>query len=128
MSGKLLDRARKDAKKYVTKGGFQEKITLTTPDSSISIETTGFASKHWINFDTDGNASNSKNAHICLDETELIKANYPVRNADKEVYLLRHRVAVEDSSKEVKNYVIIESFPDETLGLIVCILGDYGIN
>lgn len=128
MAGSLLNRARKDAKRYVTKGGFQETITLETSDGSMSIETTGFASKHWINFDTDGNAANSKNAHICLDEDKLVAAGYPVRNSDKEVYLLKHRVSVKDSSGEVKTYVIIESFPDETLGLIVCILGDYGTN
>lgn len=128
MAGSLLNRARKDAKKYVTKGGFEETIFLETPDGLTSLETTGFASKHWINFDTDGNAANSKNAHICLDEDKLALANYPVRNSNQEVFLLKHRVTVKDSSGIEKKYVVIESFPDETLGLIVCILGDYAAN
>lgn len=125
MSGNLLNNAKKDSKKYVTKGGFQSDIILKTADSLITIETTGYHTKHWINFDTDGNSVNSKNAHICLDEEKLTLLGYPVRNSDKEVSLKNHRVSVKDSSDEVKEYVIKEWFPNETLGLIVCILGDY---
>lgn len=128
MPGSLLNRARKDSKKYVTTGGFEENICIQTPDGLKSLSTTGFVSKHWINFDTDGNAANSKNAHICLDEDKLVLGNYPVRNLNQEVFLLKHRVTVKDSSGLDKKYVIIETFPNETLGLIVCILGDYGTN
>lgn len=128
MAGNTLNKARRDAKKYVTKGGFQENIILKTANGLKTIETTGFVSKHWISFDTDGNAANSKNAHICLDESELVKLEYPVRNNQDEVYLRGHKVSTEDSTGRVKEYVIKEWFPDETLGLIVCILGDYGKN
>lgn len=128
MTGNLLNRARKDAKKYVTKGGFQEEIILKTADSSIELITTGLATKHWINFDADGASINSKNAHICLSEDELVSNNYPVRNSDNEVYLMNHKVSIKDSTGVLKNYVIKEWFPDETLGLIVCILGDYESN
>lgn len=125
MAGKTLLKARRDAKKYVTKGGFEENIILKSADGFNTLETTGFVSKHWINFDTDGNAANSKNAHICVDEDLLVAGNYPVRNSDNEVFLRDHRVTAPDSSGVTKEYVIIEWFPDETLGLIVCILGDY---
>lgn len=125
MSGKLLNRIRLDAKKYVTAGGFEEDITLTTPDGNTVLATTGFVSKHWINFDTDGNATNTKNAHITIDESKLTDSSYPVRNANKEVSLRNHRVTAKDSSGLEKSYVIIEVFPDETLGLIACILGDF---
>ena len=128
MAGKTLDKARRDAKKYVTKGGFEENIILKSADGLITLETTGFVSKHWINFETDGSASNSKNAHITIDEAELVKNNYPYRNTAKEVYLRSHKVSTPDSSGELKEYVIKEWFPDETLGLIVCILGDYESN
>lgn len=128
MSGKLLIRARRDARKHLKSGGFEETILLETVDASISIETKGWASKHWINFDADGVSVNSKNAHITLDELELVSLNYPVRNENKEVYLFNHRIFVSDSSGELKSYVIKEWFPDETLGLITCILGDYEFN
>ena len=128
MAGNLLNKARRDSKKYVTKGGFQEDIILETANGLISIETTGFVSKHHIDYDSDGSSINSKNAHICLSEEELVLKAYPVRNSSNEVYLLNHKVLTKDSSGIAKNYVIKEWFPDETLGLIVCILGDYEFN
>lgn len=128
MSGKLLIRARIDSKKYITKGGFQEDIILETADGLKTVETTGFVSKHWVNFSSDGLPLNSKNAHICLDEDALVLLDYPVRNEDNEVHLQNHKVRTKDSSGGLKEYVIKEWFPDETLGLIVCILSDYESN
>lgn len=128
MSGNLLNRARRDSKRFITKGGFQENIVLKTTNGLISVETTGLASKHWINFDTDGSSVNSKNAHICIDEDALVLLGYPVRNSSNEVSLFNHRVLVPDSSGIIKEYLIKEWFPDETLGLIVCILSDYESN
>ena len=128
MSGKALNRIRKHSKRIITRGGFEENITLKSADGLTSLELTGFVSKHWINFDTDGNAANSKNAHITIDEDVLENAGYPYRNADGEVDLRRHTVTAPDSTKILKNYVIIEWFPDETFGLIACILGDYELN
>ena len=125
MSGNLLQRARRDSLKYLTKGGFEETIFLKTKNGLNEALTTGFSSKHHINFDADGNSINSKNAHICISETELVSLGYPVRNANNEVDLYLHRVSVSDSSGLTKEYVINEIFPDETLGLITCILGDF---
>jgi hypothetical protein len=41
------------------------------------------------------------------------------------VALQGHKVAVADSTGVVKNYVVREQYPDETIGLIVLILGTY---
>jgi hypothetical protein len=125
MAGNILQKARRDAKKYITKGGCEEDIILTSADGLSVLETKGWVSKHWINFETDGNPANSKNAHITLDEELLKSENYPVRNSSQEVSLYRHKVTTKDSTGVNKNYSIIEWLPDETLGLIVCILGDY---
>lgn len=124
MSGGLLNAAKKDAKLYVKEGGFQEDILLSTPSGSVTLATTGFATKHHISFDTDGTSINAKNAHICIDEEALQLAGYPVR-VDEEVNLLNHRVTFKDSSGVDKKYIVKENFPDETLGLIVCVLGDF---
>lgn len=125
MAGSLLDKVRRDSKRYVTAGGFHDDIVLKTTDGLTQIALTGFVSKHWINFDTDGAPVNSKNAHICIDEDVLEELNYPYRNSDGEVALKNHRVFTKDSTGGLKSYVVKEWFPDETLGLIVCILGDY---
>ena len=125
MSGKILQLAKRDAKHFVTSGGFEESIVLITPTRDKQLSLTGLATKHWINFDTDGNPVNSKNVHICIDESFLVANGYPVRNAKGEINLMKHLVSFPDSSGMVKNYVVRENFPDETLGLIVCILGDF---
>lgn len=125
MSGSILQRAKADAKRYVTSGGFEENITLTTPNRLTTIAITGYATKHWINFDTDGLPINAKNAHVCVDESLLITLGYPTRNAKGEVNLRNHIVSYPDSSGTLKKHVVNEQYPDETLGLIVLILGDY---
>lgn len=124
MSGNLFQLAKRDAKFFVSNGGFEESIELVTPSKDKSLQLTGFATKHHINFDSDGNPVNTKNVHICIDESVLVANGYPVRNAKGEIFLKNHQVSFPDSSGIVKTYVVRENFPDETLGLIVCVLGD----
>lgn len=122
--GSILDRARTDAKRYVTSGGFETEIVISTPDNAVQLTLNGYSSKHFVSFDSDGNSISSKNAHICIDEDILTTNNYPTRNSRGEVSLLNHRVSCADSTGDVKNYIVRENYPDESLGLIVCILGD----
>jgi hypothetical protein len=110
---------------YVNKTGYQEEIEMSTPDRSLTINITGWAVKHHISFDSDGNQVNTKNARATIDEAVLVAKGYPVRNANQEIALVRHLVSYKDSSGIVKNYYVRESFPDETLGMICLILGDY---
>lgn len=125
MSGSLLSAARKDAKRYVKEGGFQEDIFLSTPSGHIGVNITGLKSKHHFEYESDGTLLNDRNAHICIDEDDLAAENYPVRDSNGEINLINHRVRATDSSGEEKNYIIKENLPDETLGLIVCLLGDF---
>ena len=125
MSGSIFELAKRDAKHFLQKGGFEETIVLTNPSGDKSLSLTGFATKHHISFDSDGLPINGKNAHVTVDEKFLVDNGYPVRNSGGEVSLLKYKVSVPDSSGLVKNYVVKENFPDETLGLIVLILGDY---
>lgn len=128
MSGKTLNRARRDSAKYITAGGFEENITLTTPDGNTVLNTTGWAPKHWLNFDADGGSINTKNAHITIVESKLVEAGYPVRNQAGEIHLRGHKVTAKDSSEVEKHYIITEWKPTETIGLIYCDLGDYELD
>lgn len=125
MSGTLLQKARIDFKKYVTGGGFEDDIILETADGSLSISITGFVSRHWISFVTDGLDANSKSSHVCIDEELLIENNYPYKNSYGDVHLKYHKVSVKDSAGILKKYVINEWFDNQTFGLIPCILGEY---
>lgn len=120
-----LAQAKYDWLRFSTAGGFEVEITLTPPvGEAVMIK--GLATKHNNSVGTDGLPINAKNAHCSLIESYLTGLGYTVRDTNGEVNLRNHRVSFADSSGVVKNYIIKETMPDETVGVIVCILGDYG--
>lgn len=122
----LIDIINRDIRKITTNlNGFGVAIKVTTPDNVTSVDIVGLHTKHHLGIDTEGNQVNTKNAHIAISEQVLIDLAYPVRNLSNEVDLKGHKIIVKDSTGINRNYVIREWFPDETIGLIVCILGDY---
>lgn len=119
----LIDKAKADIKRITSNSKeFARSMTFTAPTDE-TITTKGLHSKHYIGIDSEGNPVNAKTAYVSVSEENL--AGYPVRNADGEVDLKGHRVSVVDSTGTTKEYYINEFFPDETIGLIVCILQDY---
>ena len=119
----LLDTARMDAKNIV-QGEFSSPCTITNPQRSVSVSLSALATKHHIIINPDtGQPVNAKNAHICLSETKLNELGYITR-VNGEVSLVGHFINVSDSTGIVKKYKISETWPNETLGLIVCILQD----
>lgn len=125
MSGSILQLAKRDAKRFVTVGGFQETMMIKTPSGDKSVLLTGFATKHHLSFDSDGLPIDAKNVHVTIDENLFVAAGYPVRNNRGEVALKGHLVSFPDSTGIVKNYIVNRLLPDEVLGLITLILGDY---
>lgn len=124
MSGRLLQQARKDALKINKAIGWEEDIKLSTPDHTFTIDLKGIHTKHHISFDDAGQRINAKNAHILIDEKDLIENDYTYRNNTGNVALIGHFVDVADSNGDIKKFKINETYPSETFGLIVCILGD----
>lgn len=119
----LLEMARQDVKDITSNlNDFSVPATFTSPtNQTITINV--IHSKHHLRFDTDGNPVNSKNAHLSFAESNMV--GYVIRNGAGEVSLKGHRVTVKDSTGLDKQYVISQGFPDEMLGLIVCILSDF---
>ena len=123
----LIDRAKSDIKAITSNPDeWAVSIAFTAPTGEIAT-LNGLHSKHHMGMDTDGNRVNSKNAHISFSEELLTAQNYPVRK-DGKVKLNGHKINVKDSTGIIGNYVINEAFPDETIGLITCILGSHGTN
>ena len=119
----LLDTARMDAKNIV-QGEFSSPCTITNPQRSVSVSLSALATKHHIIINPEtGQPVNAKNAHICLSETKLNELGYITR-VNGEVSLVGHFINVSDSTGIVKKYKISETWPNETLGIIVCILQD----
>lgn len=122
--GRILQMAHRDANRIVMQGGFQDDILISNPDNTITVSTPGFRTKHWVNYDNEGNSTDTKNAHVCVSESDLVLKGITVRNNIQEVALKNYFVQVKDNTGILKKYVVRRNYPDETLGLIVLILGD----
>ena len=121
----LIDQAKSDIEDITSNtDGFGVALFFEGPCGEFA-EITGLHTKHHLGVDTEGNSVNSKNAHVSFSEKFLTDLNYPVRNLDGEVSMVGHKVRVKDSTGLDKTYVIEENYPDETIGLIVCILGNF---
>lgn len=120
----LIDTARTSIRRITgSLPGFGVEMLLTAPTGQ-TLYVTGLHSKHHLGVDTEGNPVNTKNAHVSFHESYLTDASYPSRNAQDEISLINHSVRVKDSSGRDRTYKIRAQYPNETTGLIVCILGD----
>jgi len=98
-----------------------------TLNSAEQFTLPGIYTKHYLGVDTEiGQRANAKKASVSVSEKFFTNVGYPIRNADGEVSMKDHQVAVKDGRGIVNLYVVREWFPDEAMGLIVFILGDYG--
>jgi hypothetical protein len=123
-------------------------IIISLKDGSQPYSFSGLAIKHFTKTNNFGEIINTKQAHInfsenslyvyLLDEFEnniidefgnniILDSSFLVRNNEGEIALLECRVAWKDSSGRMLNYSIEQQFPDETIGMITCILGDLKI-
>ncbi len=122
----ILDLVKSDWKSITTNtNDFGVDITLTTPTDSQSIEIVGLATRHHLGINSEGLLVNSRNVHVSFSEQQLIDESYPYLDANNEVNIKKHKVTFNDSRGDSRTYIIKEFFPDETIGVIVCILGAY---
>ena len=123
MSGRLMKMIRKDAK-TINKGlGWEEDVTISTPDGTFEVSTKMIHTEHHLSFDTEGQRINSKNSHVLVCEDDLKRENYPYRNSTTNISLLGHKVTV-NSDLGLKHFVVSENYPSETFGMIVLVLKD----
>lgn len=122
----LLERAKADIEKITSNlNEFARAATFYAPSGETATVNI-LHTKHHLGVDAELQKwVNTKNAHISVSEKFLTDAGYPVRNADHQVFLQKHKVKVADSTGEEVTYVIEQWFPNETIGLITCILGTY---
>lgn len=120
----LFDLVKRDAKRHINNGGYQIDVEMFTPNKIKKIDITGWAVKHAISFDSDGNQVNTKIARVTVDEDVLVANGITVRNAKGEVALVGYKIKFIDSSGVKKGYNVRETLPDENLGLIMLILED----
>jgi len=121
----LILQAQKDVQSITSNNKeFGVNMTLTAPTGEVAT-VVGLHTKHHLSIDTEGNAVNSRNAHVSVSEYELNAQYYPVRDSSGDVNLKNHLVKVKDSTGVEITYICKQWFPDETVGLIVIILGKF---
>lgn len=122
----LLNTIAADIKSITTNSNeFGVSLSFRAPNGTTAT-VTGLATAHHLGIDpSTGGPVNSKHAHCSFSEAALTDEDYPVRNASDDVAMVGHRVTFTDSAGIERIYRINQTFPDETIGLIVCILGDW---
>jgi len=121
----ILDLAKADAEKFVSDpDGFAVSAIFTSPDDDTATVSVLHTKHHMGVSPETGALINSRQAHITVAERLLSIENYPVRNSSGDVAIKKHKVDVKDSTGIVKKYFIMECYPDETLGLLTCLLED----
>jgi hypothetical protein len=122
----LIEQARADFEAFTSDSvnAFAVPITFSSP-TGIIVTVNGIHTKHHLGLSEEGEMVNAKKASLTVSEQLLTAQNYPVRNSQGSVNLAGHQVKVADSTGTLCTYAIREWFPDEALGLITCILGDF---
>lgn len=98
--------------------------TFIAPDNTMQITTELIHTEHHLGVDAELQKwVNTKNAHISVAEKKFIDTGYPYMNDEGKVDLQFHKVRVTIANGEEKLYNIEQWFPNNTIGLITCLLG-----
>lgn len=122
----LAERAIADIKKITSNANeFGVSVALTDLDGATAAFN-AITTQHYLSV-KDGLIVNAKNASIAFSEGALLEVNpaYPVRNSKDEVSMNGHLCNIKNSTGRVQKYIVLQSWPDEAIGLIILILGDY---
>lgn len=124
----LMEQIKADIYQIVTNSNdFGVTLTFVAPTAE-TITVVGTAKKHRIQYDEYGvpkTGTNTKNVSCSVAVDSL--TGYPYRNGEGEIDLAGHLVTWTDAMTVPIQYQVSEWYPDETVGLIVIILGEYGI-
>lgn len=124
--GSILELAKRDTRRYVNSGGFEENL-LITPTSGDPVTIQGLSTRHSQGFDTEGRPVVSDNAHCSFSETDLTDEGLITRNSQGDLIVKDWLVEFTDAITTT-TYKISEAYPDNTLGIIKCILTLYESN
>lgn len=124
----LIEQATKDIQQILSNPDeFGISIKMAAPNGQIA-NIIGVHPKVHLGVSTEGNVISSKQARATFAErtVKFANSNYPLRNSDGNIDLEGHIFSMADSTGITKDYVVQTWIPDETIGIIVVMLGDYG--
>ena len=105
--------------------GFTKSLQFTAADGITMATIRGMSAVIHLGVDNQGEFVNTRKAHISFSESSLSDTGFPVRDQNGTLIIKGNRVDVIDSTGEIEQYVIREIYPDEAVGLLVCMLGDF---
>ena len=120
----ILAKAKRDWQRHSSRGGFNTTLCFTAP-SGEQAEIQGLAMKHHVSLDSEGNVMSARNAHATFSEQGLIDTPYPTRDDSNEIALSGHILEYADSTGVNRKYRLLETYPDETVGVIYATLEYY---
>lgn len=131
----LFDQAKSDIEDITSNGeDWAVPVTLQPPgryfDYTLNFEfniqpvtVKGINKDHHLAVEPEtGRTVNSKMASVSISEQNLIDAGLDVRNDEGEVDLKNFLATVTNDNGDILRYKIDQWYPDESIGLIVCIL------
>jgi hypothetical protein len=119
----LTDRAKRDIERITSDlNGWASVLVFTAPTGEVATINGRFTKITLPNDEFDANTVNTLQAHVSFSEKFLTDLSYPIRT-DGKVHLKNHTVLAIDSTGTAETYIIREWNPDETVGLIVCMVG-----
>ena len=102
-------------------------LTFYRTEGIDEITVMGVASRIHLDVDPDtGTIVNSRKTHCSVSEELLTDKGYETRNTNGSVNLVNSYVRFKDGTGIERAYKIIEVYPDDTLGMISCMLGNLG--
>jgi hypothetical protein len=122
----IRERAIADAKKITSNktSGAGVDLRIVSRITGQEVNLIGLHTRHHLSVSSEGNFTNDLNAHCTFAESLL--SGYPVRNNKNLVSIVGDFVYATDSEGIERKYKIALVHPDETMGLIRCILEDCG--
>lgn len=122
----LLARARADARTILSDlNGWATVLTFESPSGEFAVINGTFFKRTIPVLGQDGTAMNARQIHITFAEADMIASYYEIRNAAGKVHMQDHKVTCADSTGLLTKYIVREWHPDETLGIVRCMLGDF---
>lgn len=121
----LLETARQDMGDIIgSENDFSIPMVLIKPDKT-EINIIGLHTRHHLGVNTDGQTVESRTSHAAFMETQVTGQGESIRNGQGDVDLDKWTLKAPDSTGTEHTYAFQKRFPDETFGLITCILEDY---
>lgn len=120
MAKSIFERAKSDSKRYTQ----QTPLTFFKTYGDTEYTVLGTAARTHLDVDPDtGTIVNSLKINCTVSEELLTELNYETRNANGNISLVNSYVKYNDGTGIERIYKITQVYPDDTLGLIVCMLG-----